>query len=103
MLIQEIATKTEAYTNDSLSLSLARSLSFFFLVLFSQKSEYRNSRACRFRNSHVQMQRRAPKISRTPRTLAASGEKRKTTMEATQEAKEEGKGWEKKKEETRRE
>jgi hypothetical protein len=106
MLMQEIATKTEVYTNDSLSLSLSLvlSLSLFFLVLFSQKSELRNSRACRIRNSHVQMQRRAPKISRTPRTLASFRREKKNNNGATQEAKRRRKrGVEKKKKKKRRE
>jgi hypothetical protein len=38
------------------------------------------------------MQRRAPKISRTPRTLTASGEKRKTTMERLKNQKKKEKG-----------
>ncbi len=79
-----------------LSLSLARSLSYFVLVLFSQKSEWRNSRACRLRNSRVQMQRRAPKDQPSSTDAWSFRREKKNNNGATQEAKEEGKRGEKK-------
>lgn len=84
----------------SLSRSLVLSLILFLFFFPKNPNEETaelaglGTRAYRCRGEHQ-------KISRAPRTLAASGEKRKTTMERFKKQKKKGKGGEKKRKKKR--